>query len=259
MREIFFSIRAFLTYWLDKEDRYSQQSPFVFEFYGELMRFLKENKVGDPEIETFRDTLLKDTTPIKVLDLGAGSKKVPHNYRPISQITRYSTSGPKFALLYQHLCSLTPAETVVELGTCLGLSTRYLAKKTKGKLYTFEGSAEIQKVAQRAPLPPRTEFILGPIEEKLQIIVDTIPYIDFALIDANHTYEGTIGAFRSLAPKLRETSILAVGDIHWSPGMEKAWSEIKSHPDVNLTIDFFECGVLFFYYSGEKKHLVLHL
>ncbi len=231
----------------------------VFDFYSKLLRFLGENKSGNPEIEKFRKTLLRDTAVIPVLDLGAGSKKVPQARRPISQITRYSTSNIKFAQLYQYFCSLTPAENVLEFGTCMGISTRYLSEKTTGRLYTFEGSGEIQKVAQRPPAPAKTEFVLGPIEKTLPPLLGSIPQVDFALIDANHTYEGTMRTFNALVPKLHPGSIVAIGDIHWTPEMEKAWNEIKAHPKVRLTLDFFECGILFFSFPGEKSHLVLDI
>lgn len=259
MGDYFFSLRAFLNYWLSKEDRYSQQSRFVFQVYSNLISFLKTHKKGDPEIEKFRQNLLKDQTRIRVLDLGAGSKKVPETIRTIAKITRYSTSGIKFAQLYQYFCGLTPAENVLEFGTCVGISTRYLNKITNGKLYTFEGSEEIQKVAQRDPLPSRTEFILGPIGETLPELLEKIPSVDFALIDANHTYAGTIQTFYALLPKVHSGSIVAIGDIHWTPEMQKAWGEVKAHPKVKLTLDFFECGILFFDFPGGKSELILDI
>jgi len=259
LRKYFFSIGAYLSYWLKKEDQFSQQSPLVFELYSKLILFLKENRKGNPEIERFRQNLLKDLTPIDVLDLGAGSKKVPEPFRPVAKITRHSTSGIKFAQLYQYFCGLTPAENVLELGTCMGISTRYLAYKTVGQLYTFEGSEEIQKIAQRSPSPPKTKFILGPISKMLPSVIESIPSVDFALIDANHTYEGTLLAFNLMLPKTHSGTIIAVGDIHWTADMEMAWDKIKAHPSVRLTLDFFECGIILFNFPGEKTHLVLDI
>lgn len=231
----------------------------MFDSYSRLIRFLDENKNGNPEIEKFRQSLLRDQTTIQVLDLGAGSKKVPQPLRSVSSITRYSTSGIKFAQLYQYFCGLTPARNVLEFGTCVGISTRYLGEKTEGTLFTFEGSPEIQKIAKLHPLPKRTEFILGPIGQMLPNVLQSIPNFDFALIDANHTYDGTLGTFNSLLPKIHAGTILAIGDIHWTHGMEKAWSEIKSHPKVRLTFDFFECGIVFFDFPGEKSHHILDI
>lgn len=259
MRELFFGAKAYFYYWLKKEDRYSQQSPSIFAIYSDLIKYLKINKNGDFAIETYRNNLLKNKSKIEVLDLGAGSKKVPKLVRKISDITKYSTSDIKFAQLYQFFCNSTPAINVIELGTCVGISTRYLSIATKGTLYTFEGSSEIQCVAMSDPLPDRTEFLLGQIEKTLPRLLTQIKSVDFALIDANHTFEGTIFAFRNLAEKSHSKTIIAIGDIHWSAEMEKAWNEIKSSPEVKLTLDFFECGLVFFEFPGKKTDLTLDI
>ena len=39
--------------------------------------------------------------------------------------------------------------------------------------------------------------------------------------------------------------------------MKKAWEEIKTHPSVTESIDFFDCGVLFFGKQGVKNDYVL--
>lgn len=259
MRKWFFAARAYFSYWLKKEDQFSQHSPYVFDIYCRLIQFLKENKNGNPAIEEFRNSLLNDFSRIEVQDLGAGSKKVPNPVRQVAEITRFSTSGIKFCQLYQFFCNQTPALCVIELGTCVGISTRYLSKATKGKLYTFEGSSEIQKVAIRKPKPNRTEFTLGSIKKTLPSLLPQIPKVDFALIDANHTYEGTIFTFNSILEKAHAKTIVAIGDIHWTPEMERAWKEIKSYPNVKLTLDFFECGLVFFEYPGEKIDLILDI
>jgi predicted O-methyltransferase YrrM len=257
--KLIFSLRAYLIYWLKKEDCYSLQSPFVFGIYTGLIKFLKSNAQGNSEIEQFRQLLLNDKSTITVLDLGAGSKKVPHANRQVADITRYSSSGIKFAQLYAYFCSLTPAKNVIELGTCVGISTRYLAGQTNGNLYTFEGSPEIQQVAQREPKPPDIKFIVGPIEEQLPLALSTITTVDFVLLDANHTYNGTLLAFEALLSKIHSKSIIAIGDIHWSEEMEKVWEKIRSYQEVRLSLDFFECGIVFFDFPGDKTELILSL
>lgn len=255
----FFSLLAYVRYWLRKEDQYSQQSPFLFKIYQGLRDYLQENPSGIISIEQLRSTFLKNTNPIQVIDLGAGSKKVPSASREIRKITQHSTSSPKFCLTYQYFCQLTPSQNVIELGTCMGLSTRYLAEVTKGRLYTFEGAPEILNAAQFESFPKHVEAILGPIEIHLPPLLSQLETVDFALIDANHTYSGTISYFTWLLPKFKDSSMCILGDIHWSAEMETAWEEIKSNPRVKLSLDFFECGVLFFDYPGEKTHRVLSL
>lgn len=259
MRKLIFPALSYFSYWLKKEDLYSQQSPFLFSVYGGLIKFLQTCPKGDPDIEKFRNSLLEDSTEILVEDFGAGSKKVPDPRREIRKITRHSTSSPKFSLLYQYFCQLTPAEQVLELGTCMGISTRYISKATKGKLWTLEGSKEIQQVAKRYPTPEKTEFVLGNITDTLSEVLERINQLDFVLIDANHTYEGTLNSFFQCLTKVHPKSIVAIGDIHWSADMETAWEEIKANPKVRLTLDFFECGILFFDYPGPKTNLILEV
>jgi predicted O-methyltransferase YrrM len=242
-----------------KEDLYSLQSPYIFNLYSKLLIYLEENKESDLEIELFREYLLNDKELIEVLDLGAGSKKVNQRTREIRKITRFSTSSRKFAQLYQYFLSLTDSEYVLELGTCMGITSRYLAKKTNGKVLTLEGSPEIQKIAKRSTIPGNIQFILGPIEATLPEILGQIPRIDFCLIDANHRLDPTIQFFNLLLPKIQENSILAIGDIHWSKEMEMAWNQIKSNPSVRLTLDFWECGIVLFKNPGEKQHLILDI
>ncbi|WP_338221582.1 O-methyltransferase [Algoriphagus sp. oki45] len=223
------------------------------------MNYLKENQDGNLPIEKIRSTLLNNTNQIQVLDLGAGSKKVPNPSREIRKITQYSTSSTKFCLVYQYFCNLTSSQTVIELGTCMGISTRYLAEVTKGRLFTFEGSPEILNAARFQPFPQQVQAILGPIESNLEPLLSQLEAVDFALIDANHTYSGTITYFNWLLPKFKKESICILGDIHWSSEMEAVWEEIKSHPKVKLSLDFYECGILFFDYPGEKTHRILSL
>lgn len=248
---------SYLNYWLLKQDRHSLQSPKIFQLFEGLKAFSEARKEQDLEIEDIRINFLQDNREIEILDLGAGSKKVPGRHRKISRITKYSTSSRKFNQLYQYFAGLTPAENIIELGTCMGLNARYLSKVSNGNVYTFEGSEQLLKAAFSKNKPSNIIPIIGPIELTLPDFLKENPIVDFALIDANHTYEGTINFFKNLVKHIHSNSIIAVGDIHWSKGMEKAWKEIKEHTQVKLTLDFYECGIVFFDYPAEKSHFIL--
>lgn len=252
-----YPLLSYLSYWLKKEDKYSLQSPLLFNTYQNLLCSIKTRKDEDLEIETYRKHLLSSDEIIEVEDFGAGSKSVNTAKRRVADITKYSTSNRKFAQLYQFFCSLTPAETVLELGTCMGISSRYLSKVTLGKLYTFEGSKEIARVALPTQQFDRLNFIVGDLCQTLPKTLETFEKVDFALIDATHTYEGTLAYFEQLLSKTHPKSIIAIGDIHWSRAMEKAWAEIKSKPEVKLSLDFYECGIVYFDYPGEKAEYIL--
>ncbi|MFC3974893.1 O-methyltransferase [Belliella kenyensis] len=250
---------AYLKYWLYQEDQYALQSPSVFEIYTGLLDFLEKQKKQNLEIEEYRSKLLLDHQELHIEDYGAGSKHLKNNKRKTSSITKYSTSSRKFAQLYQYFCQYTPAQQVLELGTCTGITTRYLSKATHGILYTIEGSKALWKKAQVHKKDLNTNFILGEIERILPKLLMKIEKLDFVLIDATHTYEATCSYFGQILPYTHTQSIIVIADIHWSPSMEKAWKEILKFPEVRLSMDFYEAGILFFNPKLPKDNYVLKI
>lgn len=253
-----FPFLRYVWYFLQREDRHSLQSPLVYHLYQGLRNHKTRTRHQFPEIEKLRQRLLRDQRTLTINDLGAGSQQFTSKERKIADITRYSCSSQKYSLLYQYFCSLTPAETVVELGTCLGINSCYLAEIARGDLYTFEGAGELADIAkENLRRYKNTRLILGDISKTFPIFLHDQQTIDFVFIDANHTYEHTLSYFNQVKEKLHANSIVIIGDIHWSKGMENAWEEIRQMEEVRLSLDFFECGVLLFRENLDPQHYVL--
>ncbi|MEX2512732.1 MAG: class I SAM-dependent methyltransferase [Cyclobacteriaceae bacterium] len=242
-----------------KEDQHSVHSPFVYKWYIQLFSFVKAHKKGDHAIEAKRALFKKSSREIEVSDLGAGSKLVRGPWRTLSSIVKYSCSTLKFSLLYQYMCQLTPALNVLELGTSLGLNTAYLEQVTIGRLFTFEACPNLSRMArENFGSGSAIKYVNGDIADKLPEILKEINQIDFVLMDANHQYGPTKLYFEMIRPFLKEESIVVVSDIHWSPEMLVIWNELKSLPEISLSIDFFECGILFFKKLGPESHYILN-
>ncbi|WP_304517452.1 class I SAM-dependent methyltransferase [Cecembia rubra] len=243
-----------------KEDKFSLQGPFISELYDGLKKYLQDSRRKDLDLENWRKKLLKDEELLEIEDFGAGSKKLKKNqFRKTKDVTRFSTTGRKFNQIYQYFCLLSPGINVLELGTCTGLNTLYLSRVSKGSLFTFEGALGLINKAQQAPGVDRVHYIHGNIQDTLPPILEQIKKVDFALVDATHTYEGTMAYFNTLLPYLHEESIVAIADIHWSKEMELAWKKIYQQECVSLSIDFFECGILIFKRGIEKAHYILDI
>jgi hypothetical protein len=236
----------YLVYFFLRVDHHSLHSPKGFEIYRFLRNHQSINRKGNPTIEARRKLLRKDSSIVEVVDLGAGSKRFAGKARAVKQLARVSSSSLSHNLLYQGLCMLTPRSTVVELGTCLGINTAYLAEVCLGKVHSFEGADMLLCIAEETlGSYSQVNLIPGNIDHSLPSFLRSSGKIDFCVIDANHTYEATIRYARSIWPHLHEDSVLVVSDIHWSPGMAKAWREILEFPGVSLSMDFFECGAVF--------------
>lgn len=252
-----FKIKTYLNYWLDAVDEHSLHSPFLFDFYTQVV---KRETLDEPLIESLRKKLSNDHRTLEIEDYGAGSKHAKSNKRKISDIASLSLSSAKFSSLYLRIAEYAKAKTILELGTSFGINSLYLSKKTDSKVFTFEGSsaiADIASISFEFGGAENIELITGNLDTTLYSNLSRIPKIDLAFIDANHRYEPTIRYFEMLISRSHYKSIFILDDIHDTPEMEKAWREIRKHPLVYTTADLFRCGILFFDPSLHKQNVVL--
>lgn len=224
-------------------------SPFVFEFIKNVLRDKKDYDHYHL-IEARRQELLKRSTEIEVEDLGAGSVISKTKKRAVATIAGSSLKPAKYAQLLYRVSRYYGAQTILELGTSLGITTSYLAAANdRAKVYTMEGSAAIAEIAKDtfAKLDLKNiELVQGNFNDRLPALLSKLNTIDLAFIDGNHRKEPTLDYFQQLLAHTAPTSILIFDDIHWSADMEAAWGEIKRHPSVTLTIDLFFIGIVFF-------------
>jgi len=67
--------------------------------------------------------------------------------------------------------------------------------------------------------------------------------VDMVFLDGNHRLEPTIRYFEMILSYSHGGTLIIFDDIHWSPGMEAAWYEVRQHPQVTATIDLFFLGI----------------
>jgi predicted O-methyltransferase YrrM len=222
-------------------------SPFVFDF---IIHVLKDKKKYGcyQSIESIRKELLGNETIIRIEDFGAGSTIMKSNERKVKDIARSSLKPKKFAQLLFRIVQYYKPETIVELGTSLGVTTSYLASGNKNAtIYTFEGATSIANIAQQnfnALQLNNIELIQGDFSETLPALLAKINKVDLAFIDGNHRKQPTLDYFDQLLAHSTSETILLFDDIHWSEEMEAAWETIQNHPSVTLTIDLFFIGIV---------------
>jgi predicted O-methyltransferase YrrM len=208
-------------------------------------------------LDTIRKDLLEDLSILTFEDYEDVSIHLKKSQRSTAAVTKQCISSKKISLLYQYFCYLTPALEVLELGTCTGINTQYLAAATKGKLFTLDSSKALVRKAGSYNSNPKIEYFCGRIQEKLPALLEQRGKLDFALVNATHTAGSTLDIFATILPYLHEKSILVIRDIHRSKGIENAWNEVRCHPKVTLSLDFFECGIIFFDKGYPQTNYVL--
>jgi predicted O-methyltransferase YrrM len=237
-------------------------SPFVFNLVTKVLN--DETKYEDyKRIEQLRAKLLDNNHVIEVEDFGAGSAKGFLKQRSIQQIASSSLKKPKYAQLIYRLVKYFQPQTIVELGTSLGITTSYLAAaKPEAAVITMEGAASVAAVAQQNFQQLGLENIktvVGNFDETLMPTLSGLSSdLDFIFIDGNHRKVPTLQYFHQLLGKSNANTVFVFDDIHWSKEMEEAWEEIKLHQSVTVTIDVFFIGLVFLRKEQlEKEHFII--
>ena len=259
MKNRFFQLKSFTTYWLDAVDEHSLHSPFFYDFYSKTLK-AKIVNIELSHIEELRRKLLFDDRTIMVTDLGSGSAHFKSSTRKISDLARTSLSPRKYSLLYAKIIQRYNCRNLLELGTSLGINALYLASSKGSSVTTFEGSTAIAAEAQTlfdVAGANNITLIIGNIDQALPSYLQSIEKIDFAFLDAHHRYEPTLKYFEAMIRKTHEHSVIVLDDIHYSAEMEKAWKAILKHQCVYATVDLYRCGIVFFDPSLNKQHVVL--
>lgn len=205
--------------------------------------------------------MLNDDTILQVNDLGAGSAVLKTKTRKISSIARYSLKSAKYSQLLFRLVNHFQPQTILELGTSLGITTLYLAKATpQAKVLSIEGSEGIAERAKqnfKKLQVTNIQLITGNFDNVLQTQLKELNQLDFVFVDGNHRKAPTLRYFEQCLAYAHNDSVFVFDDIHWSDEMREAWALIKNHERVTLTIDLFFIGLVFFRKEQVKQHFIL--
>ena len=235
---------------------HGMHSPFLFDFITKILND-KTNYDSYQTVEVLRKQLLSNQTLLRIEDFGAGSATNKSNERTISSIAKHAAKPPKYGKLLHRMVKTWQPNTILELGTSLGLTTSYLSLAAPGaKIITMEGAREVAAAAKKNFETLGLKNITieqGNFDTQLDDVLKKLPVVDFAFIDGNHRKEPTENYFHALLSHVGNDSVLIFDDIHWSEGMEQAWKTIRSHPAVRCSVDLFFIGIVFFRQEFKEK------
>ena len=254
--------KDYLIHRFTAKTRHGLHSPFMYRLVDKVIYDFKPKKLYEG-IENLRKQLLNDDREIVVTDLGAGSHVNNNKHKKVSQIAKNALKPPKMAqLLYRVAADLNP-KNIIELGTCLGITSLYLQNAApNAKIFTLEGCPQTAGVTQQEfdkAGAKDIKLIVGNFNNTLPGLINSLPRLDFVFIDGNHQNEATLNYFNWCLPKVHENSLLIFDDIYWSDGMKQAWAEIKAHPQVTITVDLFWIGLVFFKKGKLKEDFKIRI
>jgi predicted O-methyltransferase YrrM len=253
--------RKYIQFLLEASNEHSVHSPFIYQLVTQC--FYKQiNKSLWKTFQNARQYLIENKNKINVTDFGAGSKIFKTNERQISKIVKVAgISKKKAKILIKTINYFRPAN-ILEIGTSLGLGTSAIKiANESAAIITLEGCTETSEIARK--LFNKNNFnainiVNGNFSETLPKYTQNKQF-DFILFDGNHTKKATLSYFEACLKTIHNDSFFMFDDIYWTAEMQEAWSAIKGHSKVTITVDLFYFGIVFFRKEQAKEHFKIRV
>jgi predicted O-methyltransferase YrrM len=233
-------------------------SPFVYQLVTQVLPH--QPSAAGAEIQQLWQQLCRSTEPIHILDFGAGYGADGQQERtvPLGQVAQGSGRRRREGELLGRLAAWQQPQRVLELGTNLGLGTRYLLAGWPQMLIdTVEGSPALAQLAQQhLAAYPLANVHNARFDDWLAALPADTQY-DLIFIDGHHTEDATCRYVSRLLPHLRPGGLLILDDIYWSPGMTRAWQWTAAQPELTVTADLYALGLAWKRHQQKKQHFVL--
>ncbi len=255
-------IRNYWRYIRQRKTRFHIHSPFVFDL---VEKVLKDHSYKDElkQIDAYKKSLSNSKTIIETVDFGVGSKHKEYNtsFRKVGHIVKTRSQRKAQAHMLHRIAAYFQPENVLEFGTAAGFSTAYIKSAIPAsRMVSMEGCASLADVASQTLKKlniKNVDIMVGHFDVLLPKVLKDFDTLDMVFFDGNHRRKPTVRYFNQCIELANENSIFIFDDIHWSPGMDKAWNTIKKDERVSLTIDLFWFGLVFFRKGVPKQDFVL--
>ena len=257
---MYYQLSSYLNFLLHSTNQHGVHSPFVYGLVTQCF-YDKRHHPAYPIIKAHRKKLVADTSTLSITDFGAGSRVFKSNERTVRAIAKNAGISQKRQRLLYRLAHYLQPKNVLELGTSMGLGTMALALADSSKtVITVEGCAATSAKAQ--------QYFDAFEIENIQIetsIFDTFfqhtpsKHFDMVYIDGNHSKKATLHYFDALLKFATNDAVFIFDDIYWSLEMTEAWNSIRQHPEVTVSIDTFQWGLVFFRKEQPKQHFKIRV
>jgi predicted O-methyltransferase YrrM len=142
----------------------------------------------------------------------------------------------------------------LELGTCLGFSTAYIAAglSPKGRLTSIEGLLDRAQIAKKSLKKLNLKNIEVIPLQFSQALPDILAknLFDFVFIDGHHKKDATLRYFDMIYPQLDKNALVIIDDIHWPTEMQPAWDIINKDRRIKHTYTIKKWGIGLIQKSG---------
>lgn len=213
-------------------------------------------------VEKRRQTLANDDTPVEYdlhgpSDEGLTDEVYEGRHREV-RISDFPGAKPEYGPLLFALSLHLDPETVLELGTCLGISGAYIAGglRNRNRLLTVE-AGEPQVTTARETFEELGVTNRVTVRNELfqdVLFEDDGPRFEMAFLDGHHNGEATLEYFDRLYDLAEPSSVIVFDDvIGYSEGMAEAWERIARDDRVDASIVTERYGIALLKTGLDRK------
>lgn len=228
----------------------------------------QDEREAEALIDAIRDSLATSTDVIRMEDFGAGTRgsvlsaeRKPKE-RGIGEIYRRAAASPAWGRFMFRLVRLLKPQSVLELGTNLGVSALHIAAALdlngrQGRLTTIEGDPILSEIAQknlaRLAHASHVTVLTGRFDDVLPSCLQQAGPFELVFIDGHHEEAATLRYFEMIRPYLAPGACVAFDDIEPFRPVRKAWKRILAREPNSGTVDLVGIG-LWFAQRGVPTH-----
>ena len=243
---MFYSQLKYLRFLLKASNQHGVHSPFVYQLITKCFyRKTPEN--------LWRKYL---NAKQEIFDCQKKSERLVSNVVKVSEI-----SNNKAKILIKTIRYFKP-KNILKIGTSLDLQTAAIKIGSKNAAITTLESCPKKNVIEQDLFEKdnfNTVEILNSDFSKTLLKYTQNKQFDCVFFDKNQTKQATLNCFEECLKTIHNDSFFIFEAIYWTAEMQEAWSFIKKHPKVAVTIDVFYYGIVFFRKEQEKEHFKIRL
>ncbi len=223
-------------------------------------RLDEQEREAEESINEIRGELEASIDSIQMRDFGAGtrgnllsSERKP-TARRIREIYKRAAASPNWGLFMFRLARALNPQSVLELGTNLGVSALHIAAALEinqrgARLITIEGDPTLSEIARtnivRLGHEERATVLTGRFDDILPDCLEEHGPFDLVFIDGHHEEAATHRYFEMIKPYLMPGACVAFDDIEPFRPVRKAWKRIIATEPNSGTVDLLGIGLWF--------------
>lgn len=237
--------------------------------FSEALRFLITDDVDrstlllSKRIEAIRGTIASQsekTIPIWCSPKpGSSGNQVTPNLRPRHgkvlefSMERIARTGrnKRWAIFLHLLIRAYKATTILELGSCAGISGCYLSSPSSVKTFiTVEGSPPLAELAKKTleQISPNAIVLNMSFDDAIEHALPQLSSpLDCIFIDGHHEKIATIHYYEKIESYLSDEAVIIFDDVSWSNDMRDAWNILSLRPKFSHSLDLGAIGVCIFH------------